>query len=219
MVFLVIGFLQPRPRPARHSNTRRVLVFNKKHAEKVFFSRKSTSMCPSKVWSGFSPLTGSKRFHFSPPRTHAAEARAMSNKRAKMDASIVMDEVDGLAAKELFGKGERRSALSTRDWTAARVVMSARGHRRLPVRRRPWVPRSPASHACFPLFAGVCYTYDDIIFHPGHINFAADAVSAHPPSSGTLPSLSSPPICLLSSHPTPPCQLPRRRCFSPRRPW
>ena len=121
----------------------------------------------------------------------------MSNKRAKMDASIVMDEVDGLAAKELFGKGERRSALSTRDWTAARVVMSARGHRRLPVRRRPWVPRSPASHACFPLFAGVCYTYDDIIFHPGHINFAADAVSAHPPP------LRDPPLTLLPSHLSP----------------
>ena len=22
----------------------------------------------------------------------------------------------------------------------------------------------------------MCYTYDDVIFHPGHINFAADAV-------------------------------------------
>lgn len=32
----------------------------------------------------------------------------MSNKRAKMDTTIVMDEVDGFSAKELFGQGTRR---------------------------------------------------------------------------------------------------------------
>ena len=41
-----------------------------------------------------------------PPPTHAV---AMSNKRAKVDTTIVMDDVDGFTAKELFGQGTRRA--------------------------------------------------------------------------------------------------------------
>ena len=36
----------------------------------------------------------------------------MSNKRAKVDTTIVMDEVDGFSAKELFGQGTRRRDLA-----------------------------------------------------------------------------------------------------------
>ena len=88
----------------------------------------------------------------------------MSNKRAKMDTTIVMDEVDGFSAKELFGQGTRRRDLAPPP-TVQTVPTCRRPSLCHPRRRRPRLP-----------FPGVCYTYDDVIFHPGHINFAADAV-------------------------------------------
>ena len=36
--------------------------------------------------------------------------------------------------------------------------------------------RTPTDPSCSS--AGVCYTYDDVIFHPGHIDFPATDVSA-----------------------------------------
>ena len=57
--------------------------------------------CPREAQRLPLPRSLPSRFARRPP----AHAVAMSNKRAKMDTTIVMDEVDGFSAKELFGQG------------------------------------------------------------------------------------------------------------------
>lgn len=41
------------------------------------------------------------------------------------------------------------------------------------------ISRPESYHASHCLAQGVCYTYDDVIFHPGHINFGAHEVRQH----------------------------------------
>ena len=92
----------------------------------------------------------------------------MTNKRQKMDAEITMDEGDGFSAKELFGQGAPSPPRSAPPSTV-QIFLTA------PTAAGAFCPGAdiPAPLSSAP---GVCYTYDDVIFHPGHINFAATDV-------------------------------------------
>ena len=60
---------------------------------------------------------------------------------------------------------------------ATKVPCLNRRRRDFTVARLPRRSLTP-SIAPSPQPAGVCYTYDDVIFHPGHIDFGAPEVSA-----------------------------------------
>jgi len=101
--------------------------------------------------------------------TMTATANGHAGKRKADD--ITLDEVDGFSAAQLFGKG---TCDVVSDKSALLEPTAPRFHRRPP----PATETDRPSIAPSPKPAGVCYTYDDVIFHPGHIDFGAPEVSA-----------------------------------------
>ena len=107
-----------------------------------------------KVWSAAIPVKKKKGERAASPtsrrplfrsphteRNHQTHAERMS-KRAKMDNSIVMDEVDGFSAKELFGQGEKNDRCRREQPTRADVSLPT------------WAPPPPLSvvYCTFDLF-------------------------------------------------------------------
>ena len=91
------------------------------------------------------------------------------------------DPPDGFSAAELFAQGASRVSCRTSAWCRQHVLA-------------PCAAPAADWRCCAP--SGVSYTYDDCIFHPGHIFFSADearTAARHSPHVGAAAASPLPP--------------------------